>query len=192
MSPLQHLVLALCIATFGSFVWAIRCFFRAEGGMLPGMKLISVAGSLFMAIHLVVLAWPALHRGAPVAQVSAAVVYVAALTIFWASVRVNRARPLTLAFSTDHPEHMVREGPYRFIRHPFYASYLLAWLAGAIGSLQPWLLLTVAFMGCIYYRSARHEESKFLASPFAAQYRQYQNAAGMFWPVLRVTGERPG
>ena len=190
MGLLQLCVLVLCIVTFGSFVWAIRCFFRTEEGMRPGMRLISLAGSVFMVIHLLVLAWPALQRSGALEQAVAAGTYLAALGIFWASVKVNRARPLTLAFSNDHPEHMVREGPYRFIRHPFYTSYLLAWVAGAIGAFQPWLLLSAVFMGFIYYRAARQEEAKFLSGRFGEQYRQYQCQAGMFWPRLGLAGIR--
>jgi len=100
---------------------------------------------------------------------------------------VNRTRPLSAVFSKDHPEHLITRGPYRFIRNPFYSSYLSASLGGTIASAQPWLLLSVLIMAVIYYVAAIKEERKFEASFLAAEYMEYKVRTGMFIPHLRLS-----
>jgi protein-S-isoprenylcysteine O-methyltransferase Ste14 len=77
-------------------------------------------------------------------------------------------------------------GPYRLVRHPIYAAYLLAWCAGAAIAGQPWLLAPVLGMGLFYVSAARQEETSFLASAFAIPYSEYRRRTGMFVP--KVTG----
>lgn len=179
MEPLQSAALGLALATFGSFVWAIRHHFVAAEGFRGGMRAIAAGGAVSMALHLGALA---LGPGGGYGAALGIVLYGAALGLFWSAVGVNASRPLSIAFSTDTPRHLVTTGPYARIRHPFYAAYLLAWIAGTLASGQPWLLVTVAGMGALYVRAARLEEAKFAASPLAEAYRRYARRAGMFWP----------
>jgi protein-S-isoprenylcysteine O-methyltransferase Ste14 len=178
MDTLRLAALGLALLTFASFVWAIRRLFVTTGGLRGGMRAIAVGGALSMALHLAAIA--AGHAG-PLAALGL-VLYGLALALFWSAVGVTAARPLSIAFSTDRPRHLLAVGPYARIRHPFYAAYLLAWIAGTLASGQSWLLLTVAGMGALYVRAARFEESKFAASPLAAEYARYKHRAGMFWP----------
>jgi protein-S-isoprenylcysteine O-methyltransferase Ste14 len=110
--------------------------------------------------------------------------FAAAQGLFWWSLATHGRRRPAFAFVPVAPAHFVQAGPYRLVRHPIYTAYLLAWFAGAVAAGQPWLLLTVALMGGIYYRAARQEERSFLAGPFASQYREYQGRTGMFIPRL--------
>ena len=188
MHPLILFGLLLALSTQGSFVWAIRRFFVAAGGMQPGMRAIAGAGAICLGVHLAAIVWrladptpPGPWSGLGLA------LYGTALQLFWAAVMANRERPLTLAFSEDTPQHLVQWGPYRRIRHPFYSAYLLAWLGGAAVSEQPLLLLTAALMGGLYVRAARAEEEKFARSPLAPAYAVYRARTGMFLPsVIRA------
>jgi len=60
------------------------------------------------------------------------------------------------------PAALTTAGPYRLVRHPIYAAYLLAWCGGAIISAQFWLLGAVICMGCFYLSAAWQEERMFL------------------------------
>ncbi|MBM3463242.1 MAG: hypothetical protein FJX76_14155, partial [Armatimonadetes bacterium] len=64
-------------------------------------------------------------------------------------------------------------GPYRWVRHPIYASYMLAWLAGAAASGQFWLLIHAAYMYALYAEAARLEEVRLLRSPHGLEYVDY-------------------
>jgi protein-S-isoprenylcysteine O-methyltransferase Ste14 len=73
-------------------------------------------------------------------------------------------------------------GPHAVIRHPFYLSYLLCWIAGVLATGQWLLLATVALMAWIYHRAALKEEAKFAASPMAEAYARYAATTGRYLP----------
>lgn len=108
------------------------------------------------------------------------------LLLFVASVRANRTKPLSLAYSTDMPQHLNRSGPYSFVRHPFYTSYMLTIIAAALAISALWVLPLVVVSGTIYYNAARFEEEKFDKSGLAIEYRQYRSEVGMFFPRLSM------
>ena len=74
-------------------------------------------------------------------------------------------------------------GPYRYVRHPFYSSYILGWLAAVIA--VPCLATLVIFLGMttIYWQAASSEERRFLASPLATDYERYRMHTGLFLPL---------
>jgi protein-S-isoprenylcysteine O-methyltransferase Ste14 len=106
-----------------------------------------------------------------------------AAALFWWAVVTTRRRRLTLAFSDDAPVFMISTGPYRWVRHPFYASYLAWWCAVALecGGVLPWAM--PAIMVFLYARAARMEEAKFASSPFSRDYAAYVSKTGMMMPV---------
>jgi protein-S-isoprenylcysteine O-methyltransferase Ste14 len=85
----------------------------------------------------------------------------------------------------DAPRQIVTWGPYRWVRHPFYAAFLLA-LAGAAAlcphpaTLAAWLYALVALS-----LTARREERRLRASPLGASYAAYMGVTGRFLPRLR-------
>jgi len=58
----------------------------------------------------------------------------------WAMV-VNRYFSSHVRIQTDRGQTVVREGPYRFVRHPGYAGGLLSWLAGPVFFSSLWVIL---------------------------------------------------
>lgn len=172
-------VLAISGVCFGSFAWAIKTHFVMSERMPSGMLVISVASFLGMGTFLVTgilfpnTSWIPLP------------ILLTSLGIFiWAVLETRKDR-LTVAFSEDRPGHLITRGPYRFVRHPFYLSYMLFWLAGAMAtsSLLPWLVFVL--MAGIYVFAARTEERKFCVSELQDEYREYVAATGMFFPRVR-------
>lgn len=100
----------------------------------------------------------------------------------WA-LRSSQAR-LSEIYSTDSPNFINRTGAYNVVRHPFYTSYLLMYLAGACVTPPPVLLIQTLIMLAFYYHGARFEERKFSESSLAEDYRAYRQEVGMFFPKL--------
>jgi protein-S-isoprenylcysteine O-methyltransferase Ste14 len=144
-----------------------------------GLRVIQFVGGICLLAHLYILLTASIS---PIWGIVGGFGYLLAYSLFWRAIRVNRSSPLTHAFTPDAPRHLVRGGPYRFIRHPFYAAYSLGWMAGVVGT-QSLALLPTLGMLVIYYLAARAEEQKFMASPFREQYLEYQRSTGMFLPV---------
>ncbi len=179
-SLFQVLLAVLLLTCFASFAWAVRNFFVKPERMTVGLKIIFLTGSIFALLHFVtVLSTPVLRLPAVIAG---AVLYCLALAIFWWTITAHRLKPLAACFSQSEQLHLVQHGPYRFVRHPFYCSYLLAWLAGAVATLNIRLALTFVVMFVLYLIAARTEENKFASSPLAQAYAQYRSATGRFLP----------
>lgn len=168
----------LCVACFGSFAWAIKGHFRSRGPVPAGMWVISVASLVSMAWFLERLLVEDL---ASYWAVAAAMV-VAAIVLFWWTVRTTELQRLTLAFDDDQPTFLHRQGPYRCIRHPFYASYVLFWIATSLATpgVLPWVV-PMCF-AAIYVVAATKEERKFETSPLASEYGLYRARTGMMLP----------
>ncbi len=170
-----------------SFNWGMYRFFTLPHGSNSGIDTIKLLGTCFGVGSLAAL----LIIGAPSAPAAAVALLLATggLALFWWAIRSNRRQPLSFAFSDDLPQHLVCDGPYRYVRHPFYTAYLLAWLVVPVATLEPLLLVPMMVMTIIYTAAARLEERKFASSRLAREYAAYRRVTGMFWPCL--PGHRP-
>jgi protein-S-isoprenylcysteine O-methyltransferase Ste14 len=113
--------------------------------------------------------------------VAAAVLLVSLSLYEWARHTIWLRR-FHVGWSGIVPEELCEAGPYRYVRHPIYASYLLAFLAAA--SALPHLL-TGAILGVnvlLLVHGARDDERSIAASALAGKYAAYRERTGMFWP----------
>jgi protein-S-isoprenylcysteine O-methyltransferase Ste14 len=177
--PLSILLIVLLLSCLLSFTWAMKNFFTQPAGENGGMRVIKALGTLFGALHFSMILW---HPAEQSLALAGAMLYCASLATFWWALMTHCRRPLSAAFSPDVPSRLVRNGPYRFVRHPFYTSYLLVWFAGPIASGTWWMLATTVVMAAVYYRAARIEERKFIVSDLANAYADYRSRTGMFIP----------
>jgi protein-S-isoprenylcysteine O-methyltransferase Ste14 len=169
--------LGACLFSFG---WGARAFFVQPHGATAGMRAIIACSGLFGLLHACAIL---LARDmAPGRTLAAVALYSASLGLFWWAIQTNRRRPLSAVLSPDPPVHLVQDGPYQYVRHPFYCSYMLTWVAGLVATFQLWLLPTVLIMLGIYLRAATMEERKFAGSSFAAAYEEYQRRTGRLAP----------
>jgi protein-S-isoprenylcysteine O-methyltransferase Ste14 len=182
----KALLLAVASTNFSLFTWAALRFFRIPSSGTPkGMRAIQVFGLIFMGLHLYMLASSSVTTS-PGALIGAGL-YGSALLIFLSAIAVNRRRPLGIAFQDSGPSHLVDTGPYRWIRHPFYTSYTLAWVAGPLATGAHWLWLTVGVMFGFYWAAATREERQFAQSSLTVEHDQYRQGTGMFIPKVRFT-----
>src|SRR5262249_5572022 len=108
-----------------------------------------------------------------------------AIWLFTWAAKTCRTAPLSLAFSRDEPEFIQRRGPYHYVRHPFYSSYIAAFIAGLVASGSIMVGLVVVPTVLIYVMAARYEERKFRNSSLAGDYLNYCREVGMFVPRSR-------
>ena len=173
------LLLVMCFASFG---WALRSHFVCSR-ISRLLRLTAVVGIILACLQSFAIFFEA---GAGAVQSGiAALLYAVSLVIFWWTTKVTRDRRLSVAFSPDEPHYLLKRGPYRFVRHPFYASYSLFWLAGLIATPRWYLLPGIVVMFMLYWRAARMEEAKFANSPLSEAYEDYRSQTGMFLPRFR-------
>lgn len=166
---------------FGSFTWALQGgFFTSDRERNFGITATRAFGLIFMLLHLWALIF--MPSSQPLLSNLGILLYVAALLLFWSAIAVNWKRPLALAFTSKPPHHLTAGGPYRWVRHPFYTSYFIGWVAGGIATENPWTLLALPVMGFLYVVAALSEERLYARSSLSSGYLSYQHEVGMFFP----------
>jgi protein-S-isoprenylcysteine O-methyltransferase Ste14 len=166
------------------FIWQVigaASAFRptpGQRGLSPLAQLISLAfiGVLF-------------HRQPlPLNAALVAIGWVGLVTAFvlfeWAR-RTIRGKHFSYIFSADTPAFLCTDGPFHYVRNPFYSSYLLS--IGSVAVMMPSVFRAaiVAAMVIYFSAAAMWEERKFARSPVAAEYAAYKATTGRFVPKWR-------
>lgn len=110
---------------------------------------------------------------------------VTAAVISWTSV-TNLGRQFRISAGLYHDHELVRTGPYRYVRHPIYAS-MLAMLVCSILLLMTdpiWTAVSLAFY--IAGTEIRvHAEDSLLASRFGEKFYAYRKSVSAYVPFVR-------
>jgi protein-S-isoprenylcysteine O-methyltransferase Ste14 len=176
---LLDLGLASCLVSFG---WGMRKLFVLPYRKTIGMRITSSTGSVVAGLQFwVIQSFPIF---VPFRVYFALAIYSASFLLFWWAVFVTGRKRLPACFTSIEPLTLVTAGPYRFIRHPFYTAYLLAWSAGAVASSNPLLIGSLVGMVALYVRAAWGEEKSLLSGIHSLVYHSYCNRTGMFIPLL--------
>ena len=181
MEPLLDLLVSICsIATIGQYVWSMRAHFQLQG-MSPGAMVIS-AVVIATALFFLAILW---IQSQPVpAKLAGLAVELASSVLFWWAIVTSRRARLHFAFAPDNPHSLLTDGPYRYIRHPFYSSYIIFWIGWGIATWSIWAVVPVAGITVLYVVAALGEEKKFSRTLLAGDYQAYRGRAGLFWPRL--------
>lgn len=122
----------------------------------------------------------------------AAVVIALALALYEWARHTIWGRRFGLGWGDHVPEAVCESGPYRFVRHPIYLSYMLAFGAVLI-ALPHWIsALQFAINVTLFAYAAVTDERTLAGSALAADYARYRERAGMFWPRFKQKVLRDG
>jgi protein-S-isoprenylcysteine O-methyltransferase Ste14 len=93
-------------------------------------------------------------------------------------------RRFHLAWNGDVPETVCEGGPYRYVRHPLYASYMLAFAAQFAAVPSIWIGAIFIFNVGLFTHAALDDERSLARSHLADEYARYKLRTGMFLPRL--------
>lgn len=167
-----------------SLIWARLRFFRMNSGT-PRLGALVYDATVATQI-IATLTYMATASGNFLPLLPATIcLYVLSLGLFWWAILT--AKGLDFAFS-DNVGNIVTTGPFRFVRHPFYTSYMLVWIGNALlfDSLILWI--TLAYLMAFYFLSARKEEKIILQGKQREIYKKYSQHVGMFLPRMKKNG----
>lgn len=177
---MDYLVAAVALVTVGAYAWSLRGHFVSQT-MPRGTQIISAAVTLSALFYLLLtftIAQPFW------AQAIGLALQLAAGWLFIAAISASREARLEYAFTAEKPQTLLKAGPYRHVRHPFYTSYIVFWAGWALATWSVYSVVSLAVMIVLYILAARREEEKFAQTPMAADYEAYKQQAGLFWPKL--------
>jgi len=182
MTARQMLVLVPGLACFLAFSWGTLRHFRSVGPMPPGMRLIGAVSLLTVTAF----TWSVLASPLPGTWPAAPILSFGSLALFAWTVRETRHAAFALAFAGAQPSRLLATGPFRYLRHPFYTSYLTFWLATCVATTSSISIGGSAILLVCYLTAARDEEKVILRSRLSAEYATYASGTGMFLPICRL------
>jgi protein-S-isoprenylcysteine O-methyltransferase Ste14 len=113
---------------------------------------------------------------------------VGAIALYEWSRRTIWQRGFHLAWTGEVPAAVCESGPYGFIRHPLYTSYILAFTAQLAALPSFWTVAIWLFNTGLYVHAAFDDERSLARSGLAPDYAGYRRRTGMFLPR---TARRP-
>jgi protein-S-isoprenylcysteine O-methyltransferase Ste14 len=117
-------------------------------------------------------------------QLATVVFAAASISLIFMTLGTHRIPIALFHQQNDAPQHIVTYGAYGRIRHPFYAAFLLVFLA-ALALFPHWgTLALLAYTAGGLTITARREEQRLSASEFGGEYQQYMTRTGRFFPRL--------
>jgi protein-S-isoprenylcysteine O-methyltransferase Ste14 len=184
-------IFLFCLVNFGFIALLPRKFFKQNAKLTPQFWLTAaplfaapalVAGSFFGVIPML------LSPDDPWAKVLVLIgVCMACISIVLLGMCIGTHRQPIHMFhdqgETKAAHHLVTYGPYRFIRHPIYTSYLLACFAAIMFCPQIGTIACFVYAFLVLNGTAAGEEKR-LSEPteFGDEYVQYMKQTGRFMP----------
>ena len=178
MSYRGLLVLLPGLACFLGFSWGTLRHFRSIGPMPLGMRLIGTISICAMAMFTWLVFSAPLSAFWPVASLLS----MGSLALFIWTVRTTRDEGFALAFAGAQSPRLLTSGPFHYVRHPFYTSYLIFWFATYLATLSSLSLVGLVVLLVCYIVAARDEERLMSSGRLAATYANYTLKVGMFLP----------
>ena len=178
-------VTALCVATI--FAVVVANFLQAEPGRSFRERRSPVAtlsmAAFFVLLYVTIrLRWGMAAASGYVFWRSVGLALVVMGTAFnvWGRVHLGANWADHVRIYAD--QALVTRGPYRFVRHPLYASLLWMFYGASLAYLNPLAALetTLIFLPGMWYRSNLEEAA--LLERFGDAYRAYRARTGRFLP----------
>jgi protein-S-isoprenylcysteine O-methyltransferase Ste14 len=88
---------------------------------------------------------------------------------------------LTDTVVTRKNAYLVTNGPYRYVRHPFYVSFLIAVVANGL-TIANWFIGGLGLVAWLMLRARTALEEERLVARFGDDYRRYMERTGRFFP----------
>ncbi|MCP5245546.1 MAG: isoprenylcysteine carboxylmethyltransferase family protein [Burkholderiales bacterium] len=171
-----------------------KIFFREDGKFTPMWFVTAapwgIAPVLFIAVYFDVLA-PFIDTASVVYTIMAAtgtVFCCVSIAIISMTIGTHRV-PLALwhqEHDNDKPQNIVTWGSYKYIRHPFYSAFIIAFI-GAVLIVPHWSIVALGLYTFLILNYTASKEEKRLSAEgdgFGAQYTEYVKHTGRFFPKL--------
>lgn len=185
---MNGVVLLVLLLGFGGVgLLTVTFFFRKDSR--PGLRWWLTALPYFAAPVLLTGAWiaglaPTASGGQRWRDLVAVALAVVSIALMFYTRGAHRVPLAHFHQSGDEPNHLVTWGPYARIRHPFYTSYSLLFVACLVFFPHWTMAVVVLYMLVTTDRTAAGEERRLSASALGSEYREYMAHTGRFVPRL--------
>jgi protein-S-isoprenylcysteine O-methyltransferase Ste14 len=152
--------------------------------ILVALRLSGLAGLVGMVIYLLnpaILSFAAMPLPNWLRWVGVGLGCITALLLFWTLQTLGKNLTDTVVTRKEHA--LVTNGPYRWVRHPFYGcAALIATAASLISANAFFLVIGASVLLLLAFRTRIEERN--LLNRFGDDYRNYMQRTGRFFPRL--------
>jgi protein-S-isoprenylcysteine O-methyltransferase Ste14 len=158
---------------------------RQEGlFILFTLRLSGLAGMLAIITYFInpdLIAWASIPVPLFLRWIGIGLGFFAGLLLVWTFRTLGRNLTDTVVTRKEHT--LVTNGPYRWVRHPFYLSGLLGVLAFSFASAN-WFVFASGSLAVLLLAIRSRKEEQNLIARFGDDYRAYMKRTGRFVPRL--------
>lgn len=104
--------------------------------------------------------------------------------ILWIATFHYLGKNLTDTVVTRKEHSLVTNGPYAYIRHPFYVAMVLVTMANGLTTANWFIFISGVTVFLLLYTRTAKEEAR-LIERFGDAYRNYMKTTGQFFPKFR-------
>ncbi len=163
-----------------------KFYTATEGIMLAGLRLLlldsSLVGILIYCINPHLMNWSAIPLPSWLRWFGFFIGLAALMLFLWVLRALGRNFSTTLTIQKD--QTLVTQGPYRWVRHPMYTSFVLLWIGYFFISTNWFIGLTgiLGFGLAIVVRTPKEEQM--MIARFGDEYMAYMKRTGRYLPRL--------
>lgn len=104
--------------------------------------------------------------------------------ILFVTAKLNLGEHYSPCFDSFVPQDIIREGLYKYVRHPIYTSNIILLIGMSIATGSIWIMLNLIIL-TIYYVSSAYREEAILKKRFPV-YADYIRQSNMFVPFPKI------
>ena len=186
---MNEAILLLYLLNF-SFVDILPIIFFKKGGRLNLMWWLTASPFILCVLFLIAsylgVIPPATGYRTPTSKALGLLsipLSVGSLVLIAFTLGTHRRRIALWHQTNDAPEAIVTYGAYGWIRHPFYAAFLVALFGALVFCPHLGTLFTFVYGYGLLNATAAREEKRLSASQFGAANKAYMKRTGRFWPT---------
>jgi protein-S-isoprenylcysteine O-methyltransferase Ste14 len=181
----KYFLILLQVVLFYGFIWsALKFFVRKSQKHHIGQLAIKVVGGIqiFVVLGLTIFENTSFEQ----ILISTALFLLSTFYFYWTlKLAINNRDHFNFAFSESNPKVLFNSGPYRYIRHPFYFSYIIAWIGSiVITNFNLFVIVASLILIVCYFTAAIQEEREFLLSDKSGEYLEYISKSWRFLPFM--------
>jgi protein-S-isoprenylcysteine O-methyltransferase Ste14 len=145
----------------------------------------ALGGTSFLAGTAVVL-WKGLFEGLELTSGTLGAVFsLLSLVLYEWTRRTVAGRKFFIGFGGKVPSAVCESGPYRYVRHPFYLSYAIAFLGMLVATATSIAAVVFALAITLFSYMARDDELTLENSRLGPAYCAYRRRVGLFLMLPR-------
>lgn len=164
---------------FAYIVYASYLHFDGTQSEPLGMKIIRISSAFAFIANSIVL-WRVDETKSVYLGISASLI---AISLFSWTIIHTKNRGFKVAYSGISESKFTSDGPFKFIRHPFYSAYIFFWIGWIFSTNFNFISIVICLVLISQYILAANTEEKFISAA-CPDYKEYIQSTGKFLPRI--------